>query len=109
MLVQAESSADPPSHPIASEALRPELRAATSLEDLKRFDDVLMRNAEEFTGAPTVLGSYRARDGRPPCFGRRRYQGIFPCKDLIQHSCEPNCMTVAGMAPPEDPQPARPA
>lgn len=78
-------------------ALRPELRRMVSLEELQRFDDVLTRNAEEFTGAPSILLT-SGESGRPPAFGRRRFQGIFPCKDLIQHSCEPNCMTVAGPA-----------
>ena len=75
-------------------ALRPGVRARVSLDELRRFDDALTRNAEEFTGAPAILGAEGA--GRTPFLGRRRFQGIFPCKDLIQHSCDPNVLSVAG-------------
>lgn len=75
------------------EALRAPLRKCTSVKDLRLLDDILNRNAEEFTGAAAV---FHGGGGRPSYFNRRRFQGIFPCKDLIQHSCAPNCITVAG-------------
>ncbi|CAK0793959.1 unnamed protein product, partial [Prorocentrum cordatum] len=73
---------------------RPGFQRACSLEDLRRLDDVLSRNAEEFTGAVAVFGCGRGE--RAPWLARRRFQGLFPCKDLIQHSCAPNCASVAG-------------
>jgi len=74
-------------------ALRANLRQIVDIADLKLLDDVLSRNAEEFTGAPAIFGSSA---DRPSCFSRRRFQGIFPCKDLIEHSCVPNCLTLSG-------------
>jgi len=81
-------------------ALKSRFRNCVSLDNLRHLDNVLNQNAEDFTGAIAVMRG--DDDARPACLGRRRFQGIFPCKDLIQHSCEPNCITVAG---PDVPHP----
>lgn len=84
------------------DALRPELRRRVSLDELRHLDDVLSRNLEEFSAEATIMhggldGACVDATERPPWLGRRRYQGIFPCKDLVQHSCAPNCASVGGV------------
>lgn len=81
-------------------AFRPELRRLVSVAELTHLDGVARRNAEELAGAPALQLPAAGSSGRPPCLAPRRFQGIFACKDLIQHSCAANCATVAG--PPSD-------
>lgn len=73
------------------QSLRLDLQRLVSLKDLEELDDALARNLEEFTGSMTIQG------GAVPSLRHRHFQGIFPCKDLLQHSCAPNVNTVAGI------------
>merc|ERR1712196_167534 len=74
-------------------ALKPQYKKAFSVDSLRPFDDILQKNLEEFSGPPCVRQS--AIEGAPAYLAKGRYQGLFACKDLIQHSCFPNCMTHA--------------
>ncbi|CAE8653676.1 unnamed protein product, partial [Polarella glacialis] len=69
------------------QAFTPAISACVSYEDLCAFDDVLARNLEDISAEWAAVGAG---------LQRRRFQGIFPCKDLLQHSCQPNCVTISG-------------
>eukprot|EP00927_Polykrikos_kofoidii_P035895 TRINITY_DN30393_c0_g1_i1.p1 TRINITY_DN30393_c0_g1~~TRINITY_DN30393_c0_g1_i1.p1 ORF type:complete len:715 (-),score=108.69 TRINITY_DN30393_c0_g1_i1:82-2136(-) len=78
-------------------ALRPHLRRHVTKADLRLLDDICTRNAEEFVGAVDIhFVESEFGEEHPSYLGRRRFQGIFPCKDLIQHSCAPNCLCISG-------------
>eukprot|EP00928_Gymnodinium_smaydae_P026098 TRINITY_DN20592_c0_g1_i1.p1 TRINITY_DN20592_c0_g1~~TRINITY_DN20592_c0_g1_i1.p1 ORF type:complete len:641 (+),score=99.88 TRINITY_DN20592_c0_g1_i1:53-1975(+) len=81
------------------EALKPVYQKQIDLDELRALDNILARNLEEFSGPPSVCEGV----GNAPAYvTKRRYQGLFACKDLIQHSCLPNCMTHASPPRMED-------
>ena len=56
----------------------------------------MTRNVEDFTDSFHISGS--GEHGYfIPSLRWRRLQGLFPCKDLIEHSCQPNCLMVTGV------------